>query len=651
MSHKPKVKFLTVIWGERYIEEFSKVALPSFLAPGNLPFLAQATDLEIAIMTSESSVEAFHGEPAFATLKSLCRVRFIFIDDLITTGVYGVTLTLAYARGIRDSGAEQTNTYFVFMNSDFVLADGSLQTLVGKISQGHPCIMAPSLRASSEAVLPTLDKLVDRGTSRLAMPARKLVQLALDNLHPTVIGKTITQDFVSCTTHNQIYWQVDSNTLLGRYHLIFMLAIKPERPMPPVNSYCDYGFVPELVPSGRFTVLDDSDDFFMLELQSAAQEKQFLHCGKTGIEEMARELSRWTTREQRRFAEVDAVFHAGDLPPDLEAVRKEAAAFIAKLHGKMKRKAVDHVRHFYWVFGVEAWLTRRQAEMSVNADAPLPPECGPLYPEHGLLHLAGLRSTYLKILGWMRRLAGAPPNVAIWSDAWLDSRLVLNWIASVQRERPHRRGLLVCTSYSPLARSLENAGGFRVIRARGLTDDPGLTERLKEERYDKILCHVRRADVRQTRKILERLTPLLAPDAVVGVYIEHEASDMDPGNFSWELAQYVDDVLPAGWTGLRIRTNFAGGLSKRRLRSVERRMIRHLWPLTWKSSLVLPAVVVLWPILAGCIAINNWRLRNGYNVCPPYCSSALLSLSRRPTARAVAECAPQPFELTRETGT
>jgi hypothetical protein len=639
MSDKQRVKFLTAIWGQRYIEEFARVTLPSFLAIGNLPFLAQATNLEIVILTSEKSVEIFQREPAFKALEEICRLKFIFIDDLITTGVYGVTLTLAYARGILDSGSEQTNTYFVFMNSDFVLADGSLRTLVAKFAEGHPCIMAPSLRACSETVLPILSDAVDRSANRLAVPPRDMVRLSFDALHPTVIGKTITQDFVKCGIHNQIYWQVDSATLLGRYHLIFMLAIKPERPLSPVNSYCDYGFVPELVPSGCFTVLDDSDDFFMLELQPTKQEKQYMNCGRPRIKEIARELSVWTTREHRRFAEVDVVFHAGDLPSNLETVRKQAAAFMSRLHRMMRKKPMDHAHHFYWVFGVEAWSMRRSAGMDTNVDMTLPPECGPLYPKCGLFSLRTLHNIYKKILGRLRHLAGVQPNVPIWHHGWLDSRLVLNWVADI-KARPNRRNLLVSTAYSPLARSLGNTGAFDVIHARDLMDDEGLANWLKvqgsDARYGNVLCHVYRSDVRHIRGLLERLTVLSGHDTVVGVYVDHEEGDTVSGNFSAELAQDICDVLPGGWTGRQVNGKFAGGRVKQRLLRMERRLSRYLLLSTWKSVLGFPFAVFLLPFVAGLTAVNNWRLRHGCSSCPPYCSSALLCLSRR-TAPTVAD--------------
>ncbi|HLI11522.1 MAG TPA: hypothetical protein VKY65_07970 [Alphaproteobacteria bacterium] len=631
MSDKPRVKFLTVIWGKRYIDEFSRVSLPSFLAPGNLPHLAQSSDLEVLIMTSEKSPPIFEKERAFRILRSLCRVRFIFIDDLITTGVYGVTLTLAYARGIRDSGADQTDTYFVFMNSDFVLADGSLRTLHEKMAEGNPCIMAPSLRACAEATVPALRRSVDHTSGSLAIPPRRLVRVAFEHLHPTVVGKTISQDFMECTTHNQIYWQVDSTTLLGRYHLIFMLAIKPERPMPPVNSYCDYGFVPELVPSGRFTVLDDSDNFFMLELQPEDQEHQDLRCGTSRIGEIAKELSRWTTREHRRFAEVDVVFHAGDLPPNLATIRAEAASFMSRLRRKMKRKPVDHVRHFYWVFGVEAWRVRRQVEMGLETAIPLPPECGPLYASRGLFSLVAFRTAYLAILGRLRRLASVKPHVPVWHHEWLDSRLVLGWIADVNASQ-ERRNLLVAPSDSTLARSLGSIGDFDIIRTSDLTDANALAEWLNgaggRAPYSSALCHIPRSDVRKIRKLLERLTSLLDRDAVVGVYVDHEQGDIAYGNLTTELAQQVDDILPAGWTGLQIKAKFAGGRAKRRLLLLERWLIRNLWPNTWKKALLLPLVTLAWPAVATLTAINNWRLRNGYDTCPAFCSSVLLCLTQ-----------------------
>lgn len=646
MAEKIKVKFLTAIWGARYVEEFARVSLPSYLAAGNLPFVATETDLEVVVMTSVGSLAKFDEQPAFQKLRSLCPVRFILIDDLITTGNYGVTLTLAYARGILDSGAEQTNTNFVFMNSDFVLADGSLRTLVEKLREQHRCIMAPSLRASAETTLPSLMEAVDDGSCSLTMPPRRMVQLAFDNLHPTVLGKTITQDFVTCATHNQIYWQVDETTLLGRYHLIFMLAIRPEVPMGPVNSYCDYGFVPALVPSGEFTVIDDSDDFFMLEIQPAGQEKQFLRCGAKSAADIADELSVWTTFEHRRFAEVDVVFRSGDPPARLTEVRATAAKFVTNLHRRMTSRPVDYVDHFYWVSGLQAWGT-----LKFPGEIPVfPPETiATAKYDDGKLRSRWLRvlegggriavRSYIGLLGFMRRQVGVVPNVPVWDHRWLDSRLILRWVEAIKKG-PDKRCVLICGEASSLSASLVRHLPLDVRIGLGNIRGAAPGQRLAPEgapgaRYDHMLIHIERAEVRKLKQILERVEDCVEPKGTISVYIEHPNSELDSSNFSLELAQYVDELLPHNWISYQMKASFAGGRIKRELRLAERFLFRYLWPTSIGRLPHLIFSATLWPLTAALTALNNFRLRNASAKCPDYCSSALLSFVRIPApARA-----------------
>jgi hypothetical protein len=660
MSDRLKVRFLTAIWGTRYIEEFARVSLPSYLAAGNLPFMAAETDLEIVVMTSMESRDKFEERDYLDKLKALCPVRYILIDDLITNGNYGVTLTLAYARGIRDSGPEQTNTHFVFMNSDFVLADGSLKTLVAKLREGHHAIMAPSLRACSEAVIPALIDAVDQTERTLTISPRPMVQLAFDNLHPTVVGKTITQDFVTCTNHNQIYWQVDKNTLLGRYHLIFMLAIKPEVPMGIVNSYCDYGFIPELVPSGDFSIIDDSDGFFMLELQSAEQEKGYLRCGYKSPKEIAAELSSWTTREHRRFAEVDVVFRSGDLPAALSQVRAEAARFMSNLCQRMK-PPLRHVDHFYWASGVQAW-----ASIKFPGVAPLlPPEIAGqevLFPQpvsgvepgaksrtaevrEWQAQFAKLRQwlvqSYVDLIGFVRRQIGVFPDAPIWHYLWLDSRLLLNWIGSIA-SRAGQKNALVCDDTSPLMLSLQKH--MQVERkiylrdiapdvAKQLPQDVEASERdeaaLVGQRFDNILVHIRRTDLPKLRKVLWWAETCLKPDGNIAVYIQNYNAEEYEGNFSLKLAQSVQELLPADWLGFQLKATFAGGVTKRWLRSRERFLFPFLWPASFGRMPLSVFAAALWSVVAGLTVLNNFRLRDRSSECLDYCSSMLLRMNTR----------------------
>lgn len=635
MKSKLKVKFLTAIWGRRYIREFAEVSLPSYIAAGNLPFLAAYCDLEVLVMTSESSRAFFEAEPLFARLSTLCPVHFIYIDDLITTGVYGVTLSLAYARGILSTGEEQTDTYFVFMNSDFVLADGAFQELLHWMEEGHPCIMAPSLRAQSETVVPILSGLVDPGGGTLAILPRQLVRIAFDNLHPTVIGKTVSQDFVTSRTHNQVYYQVDSETLLARHHLIFMLAIKPERPMAPVNSYCDYGFVPELVPSGRFVILDDSDRFFMLEMQSSAQELAMLRCGGSDPGGIAKELSFWTTREHRRFADVDVIFHTRDLPAELPQARAALQRFMRGVQTQMSGKAKRHKDHYYWVSGVQAWCMLRSLE--TTDPITLPPELAiPDVRRPWLLRVAGravrhARRHSARLLGiplyLSRRLGLTFPKSLIWHHFWLDLRLARHWVGR-GGFKTATRSLLVTSGNSFISQELSRLTPFslqcRSAQLLGPAGPWGPHAAPLTGMFDLVLLHVFRSNVRQTRSLVERIAPHVRPGGNIAVFVEHLHGETDPTDFSVELASYILDVFPGTWIGQRVEARFVGGRMKRRLRQVELYLLRlSLSPANHFARLMAAAVH---PLVSACIALNNLRSRRLPASCPPYCSSALLTL-------------------------
>jgi len=634
------------------------------MASGNLPALAEETDLEIVVLTASASIPNFSDEPIFERLKALCPVRFIIIDDLITTGNYGVTLTLAYARGIMDAGTEQTNTHFVFMNADFVLADGSLRTLAERLKAGERCIMAPSLRAVSDQTIPQIKAAVDENTLTMSMPPRQMVRLTFENLHPTVISKTVTQNFVTCETHNQIYWQVDDNTLLARYHLIFMLAIKPEVPLGPINSYCDYGFVPEMVPSGAFSILDDSDAFFMLELQPSSQERNLLRNGSSPSHEIASELGRWTTIEHRRFAAVDVVFKAGEQSNELVRVKREAQAFFEKLQSQMPSSAASHDHHFYWVMGLQSWATLKFVGSSGQHVFPpevtgevAPPQVAAEPADSSLGPATVARANeraqpkprkpasvplgerverffywgYTSLINRLRVLQGTIPNVPVWHHLWLDSRLIRQWLKSVA-PLPDSRHLLICETNNPLAAQMPKLFPFDVLLNPDHIDD-FIEERRSASTapvlYETIFLQIRRANVRQTRRIIESAQPYLKPGGTIGIFIWRENSELDPSNFSVELAGYADEILPGSWLGHELRSKFAGGHLKRQLRLIERRIFGYLMPTTRRRIPLLLAACVTWPAIAALTAVNNFVSRNDGDKCSPYCSSALVSLRRR----------------------
>lgn len=644
---KQKVKFLTAIWGERYINEFSEVSLPSYLAPGNIPALAHSVDLEVLIMTTQDSLQVFDQTSSFRRLKEICPVRFILIDDLIADGVYGVTLTLAYARGIRSVGAEQTETYFVFMNSDFVLADGSLALLPSLMEQ-TPCIMAASLRGQAEPILEVLRQKVCPQSHQLAMPPREMVGLTLAHLHPTVLGKQVDQNTLYCATSNQLYWRVNDETLLGRSYLIFMLAIKPELPIGPVNSYCDYGFVPELVPSGRCHVIEDSDQFFMLEMQPAAQEADMLHLGRKTRAVMAKELQSWTTREHRNAAQHDTIFHSAELPPDINEFRKRANELVDDLARRM-RPAKSHVNHRHWRMGLLAWWARRNGEPGAavpfpvalerallvrrgSPDAPLPYS----FPEELLGPQPRLYGAGHRLLAHLRARRGIFPRVPWWHSRWADAQLLMDWVAETRRTG--KTALIVDLGKGHIAQALEGENGVRTARALNLSPSVRSSLGLATASHLLICLPIsgNTHDLDGQPATKQRLHEL---GAMIGEIVSSDSLDTSIGLFLYTEVDSLTAITPTAaafnkfffnisnpLVFRRSRVRFVGGRWRGLLLDLEIRLRSWSMAASGRGSPFALLAGSGWLVVCALLALMNKKLPNDGKLAEARTTSILLTL-------------------------
>lgn len=583
---RPKVKVSAVVWGEAYIDRFTALALPSFLAPGNLPALADATDLEFLIMTSAAGASSFEGQPAFAHLKRVCRVRFIPIDDLIGSSVYGVTLTLAYTRGIANAGEDMVNTYFVFLNSDFVLADGSLRALLKHISDGRHCILAPSFRANVEDVEPLLEDVVDSDTNTLVMKPREMVRLALQHVHPTTVAKTVNQVFCHSIHPNQLYWWVDESTVLGRFYLIFMLCIRPERVVKQINSYCDYGFVPEMCPSRDIAVLTDSDEFFMLETQRRLQESQHIRLGSLDPAEIARSLAEWTTQEHRHVATYDLLFHSADVPSNIEEAKAEADRYIKDISRRLPR-AKDHAFHLYWVSGVEAWQQQLR-RLGLSGEAP---ELATDARGHGRV-LSKLNASILRAARVL--LIGTYPFVRIWHHDWSDYRIIWNEVCKILSRESAQ--ILFVDPQTPIAAYFPpNDPRITRLTHQEFILDGGNTGPSRQ--FDVIVLVMAMHDLRATcGAVIERACSKLNSDGELLIIAQNTKADLVGGDIYDDLLLLTTDPSLLRLTS--VSASYCGGLIKR----VARRAIGRLARLFHRYGLVSTLVVA--PALAGLFTIN-----------------------------------------------
>ena len=147
MQKTLRARFVVPVWGQQYVDVMTKVTLPSLLASGNLPALAQEMEIEFIFLTQEKSFPIIKNNPGVQALEAYCCIRFICIDDLIGP-VYGVVLTKAYFRSVIDEKETARDYYYFFLNVDSIIADGSYTNVLAEIKSGRNLIFAPGLRVN-----------------------------------------------------------------------------------------------------------------------------------------------------------------------------------------------------------------------------------------------------------------------------------------------------------------------------------------------------------------------------------------------------------------------------------------------------------------------------------------------------------------------
>jgi hypothetical protein len=406
LSRRPPPKAIAVllpVWGDEFIEQFLEQSLPTLLAPGNVPALAKALPTRFVFLCRARDEAIIRAHSAYRRLRQVVAVEFLPIDDLITSSNHSTTITLAYARAVRQTGAAMTDTCFFFLVSDYIMADGSLAAVLARMQAGVSAVQVGNFQLEEQTARPWLRERLASADGTLALSPREVMRWALGCLHPITAANTINFPLSHNIEANRLLWRVDRETLIGRFYLLHMICIRPETVDFVVGSSCDYSFVPEMCPSGNHEIVTDSDEYLVVEIQPASHEIHFLRLGPAPPDVLAKSLSQWTTSGHRANARQAIVFHAAEPPASLPAALAEADAFMRDLSPRLSPRPQPHRNHPYWrgaIAAFDAAVAERESGIA-----------GTLEPVAGRT----IRRT-------LRRVFGRAPDVTRAHPRWKDFR-------------------------------------------------------------------------------------------------------------------------------------------------------------------------------------------------------------------------------------
>jgi hypothetical protein len=351
-TQRPPVGAATIlmpVWGYRFVSQFLEFCLPTLLAPGNVPAVAAMLPCRFVVLSSQGDEAMIRASPIWRQLERICAADIHCIDDLIADGNHSATITLAFARAVREAGDAMLETAFIFLMSDYLVADGSLRTVAQRIRDGASGVVTGNFQIVAEDAIRMLRRRIDPASTTIALPPRELMAWSIAHLHPATAANMVNFGLSHNAHTNRLFWRVDEHTLIGRFYLMHQISVRPEVTDFVVGASHDYSFIPEMCPSGNVVALTDSDDYLVVEMQPRGYESKWLRPGPIEAGPLAESLSEWTTAQHRANAANVLVYHAQDVPPNLAQAVATTDTFVNEVRVHLSAQPHPYRHHHYWI--------------------------------------------------------------------------------------------------------------------------------------------------------------------------------------------------------------------------------------------------------------------------------------------------------------
>jgi hypothetical protein len=537
-ADRPPVRSVTVlmpVWGYRFVSQFLEFCLPTLLAPGNMPAVAAMLPCRFVLLSREADEPLIRSSRAWRHLEQICEAEIRSIDDLITDGNHTATITLAFARAVRQAGDAMLDTAFIFLVSDYLVADGSLATVARRIRDGASGVVAGNFQIVAEDAIPVLRRSLDAASTAIVMPPRELVAWSLAHLHPATVANVVNFGLSHNAHTNRLFWRVDETTLIGRFYLMHMIGIRPEVTDFVVGSSCDYSFIPEMCPSGNVVALTDSDEYLVVEMQPREHESKWLLPGPIEPRALADSLSEWTTAQHRGNVAHTLVYHAGEPAAALAERKAEADAFVEEVRGLLSPQPHPHRHHHYWIGSIASNRARTRRPLSKEDWQFL---LGETMPRGSLTaRLWRLRA----------RLYGSAPDVTRLHPRWPDYGLPLAALKKIIAA--NGRTLLVAQTPDAFARWLtRSAGDIMTVESARLLEATREFYLPLAGKFDACLMILSEGMLTQADEFIARAAPLLKPGGQIMLMVTNDRGLSLAADFGREFAHHSARLLdPSAW--------------------------------------------------------------------------------------------------------
>jgi len=262
VESRPKLLIVTAVWGRWHIDAFLNLNLPTLMAPGNFPALAEICDIHYVIYTNRQDQVELAESPIISGLNRLMTVEQRLLEDHVLVDPIAAH-HLAWERATED--AKKSGSLILMMPPDVAWSDESFGNVGLLMSEGYRAIFMTYLRAEENSFSATLGAEPKSEDKSLSISSDRMVELCLNCLHPLMAAYLADSEYFPIHPEMMI-WAVPGEGLLVRVLAREMFLFDPneielnkmrlpKEPVSPKNGYfiadSDQLFGVSLAPVGK----------------------------------------------------------------------------------------------------------------------------------------------------------------------------------------------------------------------------------------------------------------------------------------------------------------------------------------------------------------------------------------------------------------
>lgn len=378
MSEKDRVRTLTpldgratlfnlVLWGETYVEKFLRFALPSLLAPGNIPALMSSGPIIFDIYTTQADRDRLAEAEPMVALAEIARIDYTIIPDALFS-FEGTSATNApdrlYVSGsqiVSAMKAKALGADLTYVVTEGLYSDHHFDIAKGYLRAGYKAVLMSSFRARDRGLIAFLDANGAIANNSIAIDAKHLLQFATQNINSKFSdlfirgdGGTIGQDVVA------LYFKSATGFTNHTYQISPALISHELIPSDLEFDFhtSDTRFLSELAsdqdPEKIYKVIKNpADELFVVDLESDADgTARIFGEFPVTVEQCVNSAIKWCNRETD-FTYFEWAFQQRfnfeckpDAFPDSDYSESDTVTAFLSLFGEARQNQIQNIKYF-----------------------------------------------------------------------------------------------------------------------------------------------------------------------------------------------------------------------------------------------------------------------------------------------------------------